>query len=153
MGGLPTHPQPNNNGNASNGDAAANTHLNGLTPIPPSTTEAGAAGETGTSPVSSAVRSLNSLTDFGSMDPMGGGSNGQQSHPGQGGGSVHQPFDSYSVTDSLLSSDGSGSVRAGSKEKDEGGHHHHQHQQGGPLLDFKTAFTDVENKPPGGDLR
>jgi hypothetical protein len=81
-----------------------------------------AAASAASNAVSSAVRSLNSLSDF-TLDVSNGN------------------YDSYSVTDSLLS--GKASV-----EKDGGSHP----QPPGALLDFKSPLGDMENKT-GADLR
>ena len=90
----------------------------------------------GTSPVSSAVRSLTNLSDF-SLDVSNGN------------------YDNYGgITDSLLSAE------AGKDPKDANSSHSQGPggqsggtgaQQRGPLLDFKSAFSDLDSKP--SDLR
>ena len=103
------------------------------------------------------MRSLTNLSDF-SLDVSNGN------------------YDNYGgITDSLLSAEASkdlketgGSPGGGSGAGTAGGHrnpgqHHHQTQQqqqqhnpgatgsNGPLLDFKSAFSDLDSKP--SDLR
>lgn len=67
------------------------------------------------SPVGSAVRTLNSLSDF---------SNGN--------------FDSYTVSDTLLSEAG--------RDKDKVDGSGYNPESTAPLMDFKSAFSDIENK-------
>jgi len=71
--------------------------------------------------VSSAVRSLNSLSDFDS------------------GGGHNSTFESYAVTDSLLSGERTeeNPVKTASK---------------GPLMDFRSAFSDVDGARHASDL-
>jgi hypothetical protein len=143
-------------------------HMNGLTPLPPPTSGAGdvnghllhSTGSTRSdtssnsplgglaSPVSSAVRSLTNLSDF-SLDVSNGN------------------YDNYGgITDSLLSAEASKTEVEIKHENGVPSQHHppisHQrgggptHGQGGaatggPLLDFKSAFSDLESKP--SDLR
>ena len=103
------------------------------------------------SPVSSAVRSLTSLSDFSSLDMTVNGGN---------------HFDAYSglqpITDSLLST--SAGVAGGredespenSPEKQEkaasgAGEANNNRNNAGPLMDFKTAFSVLDDK--SGNLR
>ena len=80
------------------------------------------------------MRSLNNLSDF-SLDVSNGN------------------YDNYGgITDSLLSAE------ANKEPKQEGGSGgaaapgaHRGHQASGPLLDFKSAFSDLDSKP--SDLR
>ncbi len=104
----------------------------------------------GLAPVSNAVRSLANLSDFNSLDVNNG--NG---------------FDGYGgITDSLLSESGKEREASGSKSGSESGgagcgqagQQHHRSASGGgagtpsgPLLDFKSAFSDLDSKP--SDLR
>ena len=139
--------------------------MNGLTPLPPATPDAvnghllhstsSTRSDTSsnspldtnpasqltnvgaTSPVTSAVRSLNNLSDF-SLDVSNGN------------------YDNYGgITDSLLSAEANkepkeasgGTASAGPPV----GHHRAHQSSGGPLLDFKSAFSDLDSKP--SDLR
>ena len=97
------------------------------------------------------MRSLNNLSDF-SLDVSNGN------------------YDNYGgITDSLLSAEANKDVKpdpnspgGGVHHRGGGGQHHSQHQpqhgggasSGGgvaPLLDFKSAFSDIDTKP--SDLR
>ena len=85
--------------------------------------------------VSSAVRSLNALSDFG-MDPSSNGFSGQQHHPGGAGGGG-----GYGVNDTLLSAD----------RKEGGGG---AEISGRPLMDFKSAFSgEMDGAGKHGDMR
>ena len=105
------------------------------------------------SPVSSAVRSLTSLSDFSSLDmTVNGGNN----------------FDAYSglqpITDSLLSTS-AGLASAGQEDRPAGennsgdkqekppapGEANNNKNNAGPLMDFKTAFSVLDDK--SGNLR
>ena len=100
------------------------------------------------SPVSSAVRSLTSLSDFSSLDMT------------TGGGAAN-PFDAYGgvqpITDSLLSGvapgDGAGAGDSkgsgeGNPSKTEAIRNNNNNYSGapGPLLDFKSAFSVLDDK-------
>eukprot|EP00095_Tigriopus_kingsejongensis_P010378 maker-scaffold251_size238241-snap-gene-1.17 protein:Tk10378 transcript:maker-scaffold251_size238241-snap-gene-1.17-mRNA-1 annotation:"calmodulin-binding transcription" len=89
-----------------------------------------------TSSVGSALRSLTNLSDF-TLENNGN-------------------YDPYSVTDTLLSAAGEsdpghGGEGRGNREpgpKDHVNANHHMHMVGsGPLLDFKSAFPDMDTKP------
>ena len=89
----------------------------------------GLASNVGASPVSSAVRSLTNLSDF-SLDVSNGN------------------YDNYGgITDSLLSAEASKDVKVETTNATS----HSGGQQRGPLLDFKSAFSDLDSKP--SDLR
>ena len=94
----------------------------------------GASAPAGSSPVSSAVRSLNSLSDF-TLDVSNGNyadTNG--SIPSSGGGAGGGPVDS--LLSGASKSDHSGSSGSGS---------------GGPLMDFKSAFSDMQQQQQPAD--
>ena len=87
----------------------------------------------GTSPVSSAVRSLTNLSDF-SLDVSNGN------------------YDNYGgITDSLLSAEAGKDPKDANSSHSQGGGQSGGAQQRGPLLDFKSAFSDLDSKP--SDLR
>ena len=147
-----------NNSEQHPGQQAGHPHagqMNGLTPLPPPTSSEvnghllhntaggstrssetssnspmdGLASNVGASPVSSAVRSLTNLSDF-SLDVSNGN------------------YDNYGgITDSLLSAEASKDVKVETTNATS----HSGGQQRGPLLDFKSAFSDLDSKP--SDLR
>lgn len=83
----------------------------------------------GASPVSSAVRSLANLSDF-SLDVSNGN------------------YDNYGgITDSLLSAEAAKDPKSEVAPPVD----HRPPTSGGPLLDFKSAFSDLDSKP--SDLR
>ena len=104
--------------------------------------ESSAGGMGTASPVSSAVRSLTSLSDFSSLDMTSGNPN---------------HFDPYSglqpVTDSLLSGTANSDHELGNKHdvKSENRNNNNNNNNSGPLLDFKSAFSVLDDK--SGNLR
>lgn len=130
MNGLtplpPSSVTPDVNGHLLHGAASSRSDTSSNSPLDTNAmTSVGA-----TSPVGSAVRSLTNLSDF-SLDVSNGN------------------YDNYGgITDSLLSAEASKEAKDGSSPS----HRSAPHQQPqGPLLDFKSAFSDLDSKP--SDLR